>query len=288
MAIEPSPYDEVAHTPAFPVSGDVHYNEVMRSFGKWIANYAQQNQLDLADLNSGVVNMLIEANKLDPAGAKDIIPDRIHPSFAGSMSLAEGLLKAWHVRPAVSTVILNASPKELKLESSEFANVSDLSKGGTVSWTEVDESLPLPFKQWQEMWGGGANVGLVIRASDITEALNRQILKVKGLKSGTYSLRIDGDSVGAFNNDQFASGINLALLKTPATEQAMKVYRLASLREEIHYDGWRNIQVPLQEYALPQSQPAIDSLSQLDSAVAQKIRELARPSSHKFEIAPVQ
>lgn len=287
-AIQPSPYDDIAHTPAFPVSGDIRYNEVMRSFGKWISGYAQQNQLNLADLNTGVVNTLIEANKLDPAGAKDIIPDRIHPSFAGSILLAEGLLKAWRVRPAVSTVVLNAAQKDLKTETTEFAQISELSKGGAVAWTEVDESLPLPFKQWQEMWGGGANVGLVIRASDVTDALNRQILKVKGLKSGTYSLKIDGNSVGAFNNDQFASGINLALLKTPATDQAMKVYQLASLREEIHYDGWRNIQVPLGDYSLPQSPLAVDALSQLDTAISLKMRELAKPTPHKFEVVPIQ
>jgi lysophospholipase L1-like esterase len=95
LAIEPSPYDDVTRSPAFPVAGDIRYNEVMRSFGKWIANYAQQNQLEIADLNSGVVDMLVQANKMDPAGAKNIIPDHIHPSFGGHLILAEELLKAW-------------------------------------------------------------------------------------------------------------------------------------------------------------------------------------------------
>lgn len=288
MAIEPSPYDDVTRSPAFPVSGDIPYNEVMRSFGKWIADYAPQSHLDLADLNSGVVKMLVQANKMDPAVAKDIIPDHIHPGFGGHLILAEGLLKAWNARPVVSSVILNVTQKGVKAESTEFANIAGLTSGGSIAWTETDESLPLPFKQWQDMWGGGATVSLAIRASDITEALNRQILKVKGLKSGTYSLKIDGNSIGAFNNDQFAAGINLALLKTPATDQAMKVYQLASLREEIHYDAWRNIQIPLNDYALSQSQSAIDSLNQLDSAVSQKMRELAQPTSHKFEIVPIQ
>jgi hypothetical protein len=174
------------------------------------------------------------------------------------------------------------------VESAEFAKISELSNNGGLAWTEIDESLPLPFKQWKEMWGGGATVGLAIRASDVTDALNRQILKVKGLKSGTYSLKIDGSSIGAFNNDQFASGINLALLKTPATDQAMKIYQLASLREEIHFDRWRNIQVPLDDYALAQSQPAMDSLNQLESAMSQKMRALAQPTPHKFEVVPVQ
>jgi lysophospholipase L1-like esterase len=58
LAIEPSPYDDVTGPPAFPVGGDVQYNEVLRSFGKWIANYATQSGLDVADLNTGVVQAL--------------------------------------------------------------------------------------------------------------------------------------------------------------------------------------------------------------------------------------
>ena len=287
-AIEPSPYDDVAHTPAFPVSGDIRYNEVMRSFGKWIVNYADEKHIDVADLNTGMVNMVTQANKLDPGTAKDIIPDRVHPSFAGHLIMAEQLLKSWGARPMVSSVTFNATAKGWKLESAEFAKVTEIAPNGALAWTEADESLPLPFKQWQEMWGGGATVGLAIRSSDVTEALNTQLLKVKGLRSGTYSLKIDGESVGAFNNDQLAEGINLALLKTPATEQAMKVYQLASLREEIHFDAWRNVQVPLDSYALAQSKPAIDAMEQLNAAVAQKMRELGHPATHKFELVAIQ
>lgn len=287
LAIEPSPYDDVTRPPAIPVSGDIQYNEVMRSFGKWIANNATQLGVNVTDANADMVRMLTRANELDPQTAKQLLPDHIHPSFGAALVLAEDVLKAWQARPVVSAVTLKVSKRTAKVQSAHFAAISNLSSDGTISWTEQDDSLPLPFNQWVEMWGGGATVDLAIRSSNVTAALNQQPLRVEGLPNGTYSLKINGTSVGAFNNDQLAAGINLALLKTPATEQGMKVYRLADLREEIHYDRWRNIQVPLAEYALPEAAPASAALDRLDDAIAAKMRQIAHPEPYHFELVPV-
>ncbi len=245
-----------------------------------------QAGLETIDLNTPMVEMLKQADALDPETAKQIIPDHIHPSFGGHLVMAAEILKAWHARPVVSSVVLDARSKP-RVESAQFAKVSQLSATDGISWTELDASLPLPFQQWQDMWGGGATVGLSIRSSDTANSLNQQILKVRGLKRGTYSLKIDGTSIGAFNDDQLSAGINLALLKTPATDQAMKVYQLAVSHEEIHFDRWRNIQVPLDEDHLAQTKPAMDSLDAVDDAVAAKMREAAQPVPHQFQLVPV-
>lgn len=287
-AIQPSPYDDVTRAPAIPVTGGYQYNEVLRSFGKWIANYAPQAGIDVADMNTAVVSALAQAHDIDPVVAKEIIPDHVHPGFAGHMVMAEQLVKAWKGRGIVSSVTINASRPAIKVESAENAQVSELSQTGTIAWTELDDSLPLPYRQWEDMWGGGPTIGLVLKSSDLISALNQQQLKVKGLAAGTYSLKIDGESIGAFNNDQLAMGINLALLKTPATEQAMKVYRLAASHQEVHFDWWRNVSLPLADYSLPQATAAVDSMTALDKALAKKVLETAQPVPHKFELVPVQ
>ncbi len=286
VALEPTPYDEVTRPPAFPVAAGVEYNEALRSYGKWIANYANHAGLTTVDLNAPMVQMLRHANALDPETAKQIIPDHVHPSFGGHLVMAAEILKAWHARPVVSSLVLDVRPTP-RVERAQFARVSQLSATEGISWTELDASLPLPFQQWQDMWGGGAPVGLAIRSSDAPAALNQQTLKVHGLKPGTYSLKIDGAAIGAFNDDQLNAGINLALLKTPATDQAMKVYQLAVSHEEIHFDRWRNIQVALDEDHLAQTTPAMDSLDAVDDAVASRMREVARPVPHQFQLAPI-
>ena len=53
------------------------------------------------------------------------------------------------------------------------------------------------------------------------EALNQEPLRVTGLHSGVYTVRVDGASLGTFTNDQLESGINLGLYKTPMSDQAI-------------------------------------------------------------------
>jgi lysophospholipase L1-like esterase len=285
VAIEPSPYDDITRPPAVPDGS--YYNEVLSSFSKWLAGYAAQSGMQLVDMNKPMQAMLVNANTLDPEGAKQILPDHIHPSLAGHLFMATQILKEWGAQPVVSAVSLDASRPVVRIESSRSAKVSALSGGPSISWTELDDSLPLPFPQWEEMWVGGPTVSLVLKSSEIAQTLNQQILKVKGLKSGTYSLKIDGVSVGAFNDDEFRTGVNLAALKTPATAQAFKAYQLAVSHEELHFDQWRNIQVPLEEDNLAETQPAIAALKSLNDAVAAKMREAARPVEHHFEIVPI-
>lgn len=287
VAIEPSPYDQVTRPAARPVMDGSPYNEVLRSFGKWLEQYAASSGMQVVDLNSSMQTMLMNASRIDPETAKEILPDHVHPSFAGHLFMAAEILKAWGAQPVVSSVVLDASRPTARIDSSQSAKVTALSGGTSISWTELDDALPLPFAQWQEMWDGGSTVHLVIQSSDMTEKLNQQTLKVKGLKSGSYSLKIDGTSIGAFNNDEFSAGINLATFKTPATDQALKVYQLAVSHEEIHFDQWRNIEMPLAGYKLAEAQPAESALTILDDAVASQMKEAGRPVEHHFEIVPI-
>jgi lysophospholipase L1-like esterase len=282
-AIRPSPYDDVTHATNFPGG----YNQVMISFGKWIVNYSKEARLDVADLNTGVVEMLTKANLDNAEEARKIIPDRVHPSFAGHLIMAEGLLKSWNARPVVSAVTIDVSGGNAKLKSSEHAAITELSDNPSLSWTELDDALPLPFHSWQAMWGAGP-LHLVLASSDAADALNLQALRIAGLHNGVYTLQIDGQAVGTFNNDEFATGINLALLETPMTKQAKDVYDLTVSHCDIHNERWRTVQVPLADYTLPQTAAALASLDALEQAVVAKQHETAQPKPHKYALLPVK
>jgi len=280
-AIQPSPYDDVTRDPMFPGG----YNQVLLSFSKWIANYAQQSGLHVADLNTPVVAMLRRANELDPALAQTIIKDRVHPGFSGHLIMAEGLLKSWGATPVVSSVAIRASSSP-KVETQEHARVSDLSAANGLTWSETEEALPLPFAIWQQ----SANLGplaLVYRSSDVAAALNTEMLKVSGLKSGVYALKIDGTGVANFNNDQLAEGVNLAVLDTPMARQAKEVYDLTVAHCNVHNDRWRTVQVPLESYNLPTVEPAMQAADALERSLVQKRHDAAQPRAHKFELNPV-
>jgi lysophospholipase L1-like esterase len=280
-AIQPSPYDDVTRPPNFPGG----YNEVLISFGKWIANYAPTAGLNVANLNTPVVAMLRRANELDPVEAQTIIKDRVHPGFSGHLIMAEALLKSWNARPFVSSVAISAATTP-KVESAEDATVKDLSKGNGLRWTETEDALPLPFAQWQGNWGIGP-FALVLRSSDVAEALNNELLKVTGLRNGVYTLNIDGEKAATFNNDELARGVNLALFDTPMSKQANEVYKLTVSHCDVHNDRWRTVQVPLAAYDLAAAQPAMQSADALEQAILEKRREVAKPKAHKFELVPV-
>ena len=280
-AIKPSPYDDVTREPNFPGG----YNQVMISFGKWIENYGKENGLNVADLNTAVVEMLRKADDLDPVHAKDIIPDRVHPGFSGHLIMAEQLLKSWNARPVVAAVTIDASGQKPSAASSEHATISNLSNQNGLRWTETDDALPLPFYSWGQT--RNSTVPLVLRSSHIADELNDEPLKVTGLKNGVYTLKIDGVSVGAFNSDQLSQGINLALLDTPMTRQAKEVYDLTVSHCDVHNDQWRNMQVPLTKYNLSQTQGAMQAADSLETAILNKRRETAKPAAHEFELSPV-
>ena len=281
-AIQPSPYDDVTRPPMFPGG----YNQVLISFSKWIGNYAEQAGLYVADLNTPMVAMLRKANELDPEEAQTILKDRVHPSFSGHLIMAEALLKSWDARPEVSAVEINAGGSKAAVTKAEYSHVSDLAKSGNLTWTETDESLPLPFASWQKNWGAGP-IPLVLRSSNVARDLNDESLKVNGLRNGVYTLKIDGEPVATFNNDELGRGVNLALLETPMSKQAKKVYDLTVSHCDVHNDRWRTVQVPLAEDNLAAAQPAMQSMDTLEAAILEKRKEASKPQAHKFELVPV-
>ena len=280
-AIEPSPYDDVTRAPLFPGG----YNSVLQHFGKWIVGYAKEANLDVADLNTGVVEMLTNAKSEQPEEAQKIIPDRVHPNIAGHLIMAEQLLKAWNAQPVVASVALRISDNKPAIDSADHTNVTGLARNDhdSIQWDEIDDALPLPFNSWSE---GNPAMALAIKSSDVTSALNAEPLRVTGLSDRPYVLSIDGQTIGTFNSNALASGINLAVLDTPMTRQAKRVFQLTVQHAQVHQDKWRSLQVPLAEYNLPETKSAMDALDALDKTLIRKQHESAQPRPHHFELAP--
>ncbi len=276
-AIEPSPYDDV--TRPFTLQPD-GYNAVLQKYSDWLQHYASEAHLDVADLNRPVVAMLQKANSEDAATAQKILPDRVHPALAGHMIMAEQLLKAWNARPLVSAVTINAAAG--KVAGKEFAQVSAF-QTAPLSWTETDEALPLPFAAWLAD-DREHSIALTVKSSDITEALNRQPLRVTGLAEGRYQLKIDGAVVGVWSDKEWAAGVNLAVLDTPMARQATEVRDLTIRRIDVHQQRWRSFQVPLEKFNLESLERSLQALDALDAELATRQHAAAQPRPHTFQL----
>ena len=273
-AIQPSPYDDVTRPPLF----EGGYNAVLLRFSDFLKQLAADQKLALADLNAPVVAMLVKAKDLDEAGAAKILPDRVHPGPGGHLIMAEALLKAWNAPESVSAVEIDAARKETLRQVN--AHVSELHFGKGVSWTEMDDALPMPFDTRD------ATIALAVRASDFTEALDRQPLAIRGLAAGSYTLSIDGDAVGSFTAQQLAAGINLAELPTPMARQAAAVHALTVQHVAMHQTRWRNVQVPLEKTVAPHVPQALAALDALEADLVRAQRAAAQPRPHQFDVTP--
>ncbi len=280
-AIGPSPFDDVTRPFTLQPNG---YNSVMVRYSEFLKKYAEDSKLGYADLNTGVVAMLRKANGTDPAVAQKIIPDRVHPSLSGHLIMAEELLKAWHARPVVSAVTIDAGAGKVK--DSEFTTISEI-HSGPLTWSETDEALPLPFANMLAT-DKDKTLDLAIHSSDVIEALNEEPLRVTGLAAGRYNVMIDGHPVGTYSEADLERGINLATLDTPMSKQAMTVYDLTGKRLAVHQERWRTLQVPMAALDLVHLDDAMKALDVLDAELAVEQRQAAQPVAHVFQVAPAQ
>ncbi len=108
-----------------------------------------------------------------------------------------------------------------------------------------------------------------------------------GLRNGVYALRIDGDEIGTYTNEQLANGVNLGLLKTPMSEQAMQVYQLATEHVDLHWDRWRHVQVPLAGDKPSDLEPTLLKMDALEQYVVDKEKKAALPKEHSFTLTPL-
>jgi hypothetical protein len=136
------------------------------------------------------------------------------------------------------------------------------------------------------VWGGELTP-LVLRSSDVTNEINREPLRIVGLKRGIYVLKIDGEMIGTFNNDELTDGVNLAILDTPMSKQAKEVYDLTVAHCDVHYFRWRTVEVPLAKYGLSASGPAMNAADSLEKELMLKRSSIAQPKSHKFVLVPI-
>ena len=282
--IQPSPYDDVTRAGNFPGG----YNATLVRYSQWVQEAAAKGHETVADLNTPVNAMLQRANATDPTLAQKIIPDRVHPSPAGHMVMAEALLKSWNAPALVTSVKIDAARRRVvQASNTEITAVKSgqAKSGQVISWTQMDGALPLPV-EW-----GDPTVALVLKSSDFTDALDQEMLQVTGLRlAARYTLKIDGQAVGDFTSGQLASGVNLAPLPTPMAQQARRVMELTSRHNDQHFTRWRTIQVPLQGHKSPEVQealpPLLAALDAEEAATVAEQRAAAQPVPHQYELAP--
>ena len=227
--------------------------------------------MDFRDpVNAGVASV----QATHPELARQILPDRVHPSDAGHLVMGAALLRGWNAPTLVTRVEIEAA--EPRVAASERTEVSGLEAvDGGLAWTQLDAALPLPVRF------EGATVELAEAAGAGLEALDEQPLVVTGLAAGSYDLRIDDQAVGTFSESELAAGINLATLSTPMKRQAFSIRWAAEGRDEL-----RRVhrQLVADDSDDPRWGNTAEGLASFDEKTQRERRDAAQPVVRQYRI----
>ena len=272
-----SPYDDVTRPASFPGG----YNDVLLRYSEFLPTLAKREELMYVDLNASLVSVLKKVYAANSELAKQLIPDRVHPGLAAHLVMAESLLKAWNAPALVTAVEINGVTG--KARRAENTTLSDLSTETNLHWTQLDSVLPMSIGPVpsEEL------VKLVLGSTDFIEALNQETLRVTGLPSGAYDLKIDGERIATFTDAQLAASINLAHLTTPMSHQSDDVLLLTYEHNNLHFARWRLVETAFEQENLSSTRAAMDALDKLEDEVLALRKRKAAPRPHHFEIAAV-
>jgi lysophospholipase L1-like esterase len=272
--LEPSAYDDVTREPQFAGG----YNQVLIQLGQFVREMAKSGHLLDADLNAPVVSLLRAAfQSAEPA--QKLIPDRVHPSPGVHMVMAEALLQAWNAPSIVTSVEIDATRGVAKNARNTAVDSIDHSNG--LSWTQTDRALPMPRDTPEE------TIDVALRRSDFTQALNQELLKIDGLATGKYRLRIDDDEIGVFDAGALGQGINLASMNTPMSRQAKIVLDLTHRHNHLHFARSMMVDQALREYKLAKTQAAMEALDNLEEEVVALQHATAQPKRHQYRLEAI-
>lgn len=268
--LENTPYDEITHGTEF-----TGYMATTEQNARATPALGTREHLPVVDTLSPMVQLLQRAKAANPSFASLLVTDRIHPAEPTHWIIAAALMKAWHVDPVVSSVVI--ASKTRTLGDSQRTAVTGLTGDAVhIQWDQMDEALPLPFNFDNEL------MNFVLSVSDLYSC-DKEMLRVDGLRPGEYTLRIDEMQIGNFSAEQLANGINLATMKTPMWRQARE------------YDGDLGQRSELETADLvlsagthvPDSGDGSRVLREGEAELEQSAKERLRPVSHHYAITYV-
>ena len=208
VLITPSPFDQygVFEKANIPFCNDPG----LASCATIVRELAAAHNLGLVDLHAPMTQLF-----KDHAADYHFCKDRVHPGDEGHLIMAAHVLDAMHVSPVVARVQIDAAKGTVaRTGRGQTMNVSvSALRAATsgVAFTYAPKALPFPKLPEYET---------AAAFYPLTERLNQEVIAVAPLAPGRYDLAFDGATVGTFSDEDFAKGVNVALLDTPNQKRA--------------------------------------------------------------------
>ena len=142
--------------------------------------------------------------------------DRLHPTLFGGFVMGYEFVKQQGNVSLIAEVEIDARNNTYKAQNALVSNVSV--QDGAVAYVYKAKALPVAVtNEYQRAESYGIPV---------TEDINQEIIRVKGLPEGEYKLSMNGTVLGeTYTNTQLSAGVNIATNElNPGQITAKKVY----------------------------------------------------------------
>lgn len=266
-----------ANKPASP-----GFSNVIRRAGQVMYELSQTNdKIYFVDVNTP--QTIVEMYNLEKYGNTfTFVADRVHPSEKGHYIMTYAFLKAQGESGEVATVDIDVSGQTHSASNATVENLSATNRAVFYEYTPA--SLPIAAEK-------------VYREAEalfpVTDELNREIIRVKGLNKGNYDIKMDGTVVATVSAAQLEEGVNIADLENnPGQQQALKIHGLATekLKAEAEYRTFVRLEIQkISNYGLDATSNAtlissaqswIDA-NKADTSKASGVKELEDYISYK-------
>jgi len=199
---------------------EADYNGTLSLFGMWCLRQANARGLGFVNMFEPLNRVTREQRANDPNFT--IIRDTVHPDAPGQLVMALALLEDIGASPVVSTIEVVQENGHWVVEA-DGGKLSDVGED-TIAFTFTADSLP---------WVIPEEGRLGFEITNASHRMSRETLKVFGLDSGEYELRIDGKTVATFAGWELGQGVELQEMdRTPQYAQALRVAELNKARND--------------------------------------------------------
>jgi hypothetical protein len=245
-------------------------------FGRFNAELAERSGYGTVDFNKPIVDLLKKGQLTDQTLSQQLIPDRIHPGQGAHVAMAWTLLQGWGATGMISTSNIDAGSGQTSGLNVKFRSVKTSTT--STAWDSLEGSLPFPFDRSEP------TVDLALRVTNLDRAMNVQTVKVSGLRTGQYRLKIDGREIGKWTASDLNLGVNIGNLITPMADQADTVAKMTFERNVIQNTWWRDIKIRYEGLPGEGLPGAITGIQKLENDYLLLQRQAAQPKWHRFEV----
>ena|GEM_PF-84544 len=259
------------------------YFETQKQFYAPLKELSERFEIPFVD-QYAVTRTAIEKMQTDDPQARKVkpFPDGVHTSPQGALLMAHTILTGLRAPALVSEVEIDAAAGKAAPRACRIENLK--TSPTDVEFDRTDEALPFPIAPgWLP----------ILPYLNQLKDLNWYGLKIKGLSSGKYDVRIDDKDVGAFTAEQLSGGVNLGNLTTgPLHEQGVRIFNAINSKNQIVHRRFRDVvmfQAPdwLSDVAAERKPKELAKRLEQANLRQAEIYKMVQPATHHFSLKQI-